>query len=48
MMQDFLPTNGAERVVAGWAIVVTCLMVLGWVAHFSGRSRRDRAPAPLA
>jgi hypothetical protein len=36
MLRDFLPINHAERVVAGWAIVVTGLMVLGWVAHFPG------------
>jgi len=36
MLRDFLPINHAERVVAGWAIVVTGLMVLGWVAHVPG------------
>jgi hypothetical protein len=36
MLRDFLPTNRAERVVAGWAIAVTGLMVLGGVTHAPG------------
>jgi NO-binding membrane sensor protein with MHYT domain len=36
MLRDFLPRRFAERVVAGWAIAVTGLMVLGWVTHAPG------------
>jgi uncharacterized membrane protein YhdT len=36
MIRDALPRTLAEGIVAGWAVLVTALMVLGWVVFLPG------------